>query len=153
MSMPSPDARHERLHALHGRWIGKETMPPSRWAPNEVVADARVVSRMSASGFVLTQDYEQTQGGQVTFSGHGVLWVDVESDEVRLHFWDSMGMGPDVFVGGWEGERLILSTQNPMGHFRGTWELVEDGYRHEMELSEDGEAWSLLMSAEYRRDE
>lgn len=147
--MPKPNAHHARLAALAGRWEGEETMHPSPWVPEERVGSATLENRVGAGGFVLAQDYVQRMGDEVTFQAHGVF--SIHDGEVRLHWWDAMGMGPEIFRGAWEGERLVLRARSPMGHTRTTWIVRGDTYEHVMEMSKDGEAWSVLMEGRYRR--
>ncbi|MCA9706718.1 MAG: DUF1579 family protein [Myxococcales bacterium] len=152
MAMPQPNEHHHRLTALAGTWVGQEHMHPSPWVPEGSVADARIVNHRGAGGFVLAQDYEQRRDGEVVFSGHGVFWIDPSSGEVRLSWWDAMGMAPNEFRGRWDGDQLVLRTQSPMGHTRASWVLTAEGYAHTMEMSQDGEQWKVLMEGSYRRE-
>lgn len=152
MPMPKPNEHHARFAPLAGTWTGEERMLPSRWTPEGAVASAHIVNHPSASGFVFAQDYEQRRDGEVVFSGHGVWWIDQATSEVRMTWWDSMGMAPNEFRGGWEGDRLVVRSESPMGHTRASWTLTESGYTHTMETSQDGQTWSLLMEGSYTRE-
>lgn len=109
-----------------------------------------MVNRLSTSGFVLTQEYAQLRDGEVSFGGHGVFWVDPKTGEQCLHWWDSMGIAPNVFRGGWEGDTLVLESAGPGGHVRGTWVMGDRSFTHRMEMSPDGETWRVFMDGVYR---
>ena len=149
--MPQPNEMHERLHAIAGRWEGEETMHPSPWMPDGGVRAATITNRVDMAGFCLIQDYEQRDGETVMFSGHGVFSIDTQSSRTKLYWWDSMGMGPELFEGEWSGETLVLESRNPMGHTRGTWTFEGDRYTHKMEMSRDGTDWTTLMDGRYQR--
>ncbi|MBI2380373.1 MAG: DUF1579 family protein [Gammaproteobacteria bacterium] len=152
MDMPQPGPLHERLASLNGSWHGEETMYPSPWDPAGGVAQAQLVNREALAGFAILQDYEQKRGGKTSFTGHGVFWVDPDSGEVVLHWFDSMGFAPNVFRGGFEGGALVLHYASPMGKQRVRFEWPEPlRYRFRMDMSQDGESWMPLMAGEYRR--
>ena len=153
MDMPRPTAGHEKLTRLCGNWTGTETMHPSQWCPDGATADGRITSRPALSGFAVVCDYEQAMHGQVTFSGHGVYTIDPQNDDVVLHWFDSMGGQREEFRGGWDGDRLVTCSENPMmGRMRMTYELQADGsLKSMMECSPDGENWSVMFDGVYHR--
>lgn len=153
MEMPRPGELHRTLARLAGEWSGDETMFPSPWDPAGGTADGHTTAREALGGFAVISDYEQRRDGEVSFSGHGVWTVDAESQEVVLHWFDSLGMGLEIFRGGWEGDVLTVRSRNPMGHARLTYDLSEEGVvRNRMETSADGESWAPMFEGVYRRD-
>jgi hypothetical protein len=153
MDMPKPTADHRRLEKLAGNWRGEETMHPSAWDPEGGVAQGTTRSRVALDGFAVIGDYEQTRDGKVTYSGHAVYTFDPRAKEVVLHWFDSMGMGVDVFRGAWQGERLTLQSQNPMGHWRMTNDYSKPGtMTSRMESSQDGKSWTPLFDGSYTRE-
>jgi hypothetical protein len=152
MEMPRPTAEHRVLERLAGEWIGTETLHPSPFDPGGGTAVGRVVNRPSLDGFALVQDYEQERGGRVTFRGHGVFRYDVEAREYVLHWFDSTGMRPDTFRGGFHEDTLTLTTQGPMGHIRASWNLRDaDAIVYRMHVSGDGTSWEPFMEGTYTR--
>lgn len=152
MDMPKPTELHHRLHRLAGRWAGEETLYASPWDPVGGPALAEIRNRPALGGFVLIQDYAQTRGGETTFLGHGVFWIDPASDEVVLHWFDNMGFPPNEFRGRFEGERLSLCCQQGQGRQRVSFDLSEPGrYRFRMEVSGDGTRWAPFMDGVYSR--
>ena len=152
MELPKPGPFHSRLAALVGTWIGEEKMFPSPWAPQGMTASVRIVNRSACGGFWVVGDYEQRVGGAVSFEGHSVYGYDAARDEVVLHWFDSMGLGPDVFRGRFEGMTLTAQCTNPAGTHRLTHELGRPGeYVTRMETSADGDTWRLMLEGTYRR--
>jgi hypothetical protein len=102
MEMPQPTDAHRRLARLAGRWVGDETMFPSDWDPQGGVAEGRTTARVALGEFAVVSDYEQKKDGQTVFSGHAVWTVDPKDQEndCVLYWFDSIGMGLEVFRGG-----------------------------------------------------
>ncbi|MBL8859216.1 MAG: DUF1579 family protein [Planctomycetes bacterium] len=152
MEMPKPGPNHKKLEAFAGSWSGEETMYPSVWDPKGGVATATTVARVICDGFYVAGDYEQSRGGQVTFRGHSVFGFDEKKGEVVSHWFDSMGMGVDIFRGKWEGQTIALLSSSPMGQHRLTYDFREAGImRMKMEMSQDGKAWKAMFDGVYQR--
>jgi hypothetical protein len=80
------------------------------------------------------------------------MGYDEKAQEYVLHWFDSMGMGDDVFRGRLEGQRLTLLSKNFMGHHRLTYDLSEKGtLRTKMEMSGDGKQWKAMFDGVYHR--
>ncbi len=153
MEMPKPTDAHRLLERLAGKWTGTEKMYPSQWDPKGGTAIARTQSRAALSGFALICDYQQERDGVVTFEGHGVYTYDPREQQYVLHWFDCMGMPPDVFRGKLAGNTLTLIAVNPMGHWRITYDLSEPGrMRSRMEMSHDGTNWKPLFDGSYTRE-
>jgi hypothetical protein len=152
MEMPRPTALHKQLEGLAGTWIGEEQMHASSWAPAGYTASASLTNRVACDGFYVTGDYEQKREGVVTFRGHSVFGCDPKSGEITLHWFDSMGLGVDVFRGSLAGQRLTLTCQNAMGTHRLAYDLSEKGtLRSRMESSKDGKQWAPMFDGVYHR--
>jgi len=150
MEMPKPGPNHKKLELLAGAWSGEEKMHPSPWEPKGGVAKATIVSRVACDGFHVVGDYEQRRNGVVTFRGHAVYGIDPKSQEVVLHWFDSMGLGGDVFRGKFQGQTLTLECKNPMGHHRLAYDFSEKGtLRSKMESTQDGKKWSPMFDGVY----
>jgi hypothetical protein len=152
MGMPKPGDDHKRLEKLAVTWQGTETMYPSQWDPNGGEAQGTTRGRSALGGFAVVVDYEQTRDGKSTFEGHGVYTWDDKAKEVVLHWFDSMGQGREEFRGSWDGdgERLTLTSRNPMGHTRMLYDFSERGaLSSSMEMSQDGQSWSKLFDGRY----
>ena len=153
MEMPSLTADHKRLEKFAGIWKGTEKMHPSQWDPKGGEGQATTKSRVALGGYAVVGDYEQRMGGQVTFEGHAVYTWDAKAKQVVLHWFDSMGGGPDVFRGAWNGDVLQLQCQNFMGHWRTTSDLSKPGaMTTRMEMSDDGKTWKPMMDGSYRKE-
>ena len=153
MHMPKPAEAHRKLAGLAGDWTGQEKMPPSPWDPKGGMAVGRCHNRLAADGFVLVHDYEQERDGAVNFHGHGVFSFDSVEKSYLLHWWDSMGMGINVFKGQLEGNKLQLLCSHAQGMSRGTWEFVDaNHYRFLMEMSADGQKWMPMIEGDYTRE-
>ena len=154
MEMPRPGAQHAALERLAGTWNGEETMHPSPWAPEGLQATSRIVAAMRLGGLFLMSDYQQFQDGKVAFEGHGVYGWDGRQQHYSMYWFDTIGTDPGPpATGVWDGDRLAFQHQNPMGHARYLYEmLADDHYRFCIEMSQDGEQWSSMMNAEYRRE-
>lgn len=153
MDMPQPTAGHKQLHKLAGNWVGEETMHPSPWDPAGHRAEGKIRSQVSIDGFIVAGNYEQSRGGAVTFRGHAVYWYDTETKKHMLHWWDSMGIAPNVFEGGFQGDVLTMTTSSPMGHHKLVYDLSKPNeIRSKMEMSQDGKKWAPMMDGSYRRE-
>jgi hypothetical protein len=153
MDTPKPTADHKRLEKLAGIWKGTEVMPPSQWNPKGSEGQAITTSRVTIGGFAVVGDYVQRSGGQITYEGHAVYTWDSQTNQVVLHWFDSTGMGVDVFRGAWNGDKLELQSQNVMGHWRMTSDLSKPGeMTSRMEMSSDGKTWKPMMDGSYRRE-
>lgn len=150
--MPKPTPHHHKLARLAGHWRGKEVMPPSQWLPQGGTGEAETRARVSLADFYVIADYEQRMGGQVKFTGHGIYTWDAAANEVVLHWFDSMGLGREEFRGGWQGDKLILSSKNPMGTMRMTNDYAVPGkLTTRMEMSADGRTWAVMFDGTYAR--
>lgn len=152
MEMPKPTAEHRKLEKIAGQWAGEERMYPSPWDPKGGMALGRIKSRMAVGGFALINDYEQERDGKITFSGHGVFTYDPKEKLYTLTWFDCMGVPPEVFKGGFEGEVLRLSHGGPGMHARLTYDLSEPGcLSTSMEMAQDGVNWKKLFDARLMR--
>ncbi len=152
MSMPTPSEGHLLLERMSGFWEGEETMYPSQWDPAGGTATGRNDNKIVLGGFALITDYEQERDGAITFTGHGVYTYSPGEDRYTLHWFDSIGSPPEVFVGGFHGEQLVLSHGGPGMHARMTYDFSTDGVmKGMMEMSPDGLEWKVLFEAVYRR--
>lgn len=152
MEMPNPSPGHLSLKKLEGNWEGEETMFPSQWDPKGGTAIGRTQGRLALGGFSLISDYEQEREGVITFAGHGVWSFEPKTGLYTLHWFDSMGSPPEVFTGGFEGERLTVAHGGPGMHARLTWDLADPKrLLSKMEMSQDGITWNTLFEGRYER--
>ena len=153
MEMPKPTEAHRKLAALAGRWKGQEKMFPSPWDPKGGMAVGHCDNRLTVDGFLIAHDYAQERNGAVNFHGHGVFSYDAGEKCYVLHWWDSMGIPPNVFKGDFEGGTLRLLCRNVQGTSRGTWEFPDaNHYRFRMEVSPDGQQWMTMIEGDYTRE-
>ena len=127
-------------------------MSPSQWEPQGGTAMGRVDNRIAVDGFTVIQDYAQERGGMVTFRGHGVFSWDAKQGCYVLHWWDTMGMPPNIFRGQFLGEVLTMTDVESQVKSRVTWDF-RGGGRHtfKMEMSPDGMQWQTMMEGTYKR--
>ena len=152
MEMPKPGPAHKKLEVFAGTWSGEEKMHPSSWEPKGAQASATMTGRIVCDGFYVAGDYEQRRDGAVTFRGHSVFGWDDKSQEVVLHWFDSMGIGVDVFRGKFQGQTLALTCHNVMGHHRLVYDFSEQGtLRSKMESSKDEKQWNAMFDGIYHR--
>ena len=152
MNMPTPSPGHLLLEKLVGNWEGEETMHPSEWDPKGGVAIGRNQHRLGIGGFAIIADYEQERSGTITFTGHGVYTYDPKTDRYTLHWFDSIGSPPEVFVGGFDGDVLTLAHGGPGMHARATYDFSTPGtMKGMMEMSPDGQEWKILFEGMYRK--
>ncbi len=153
MEMPKPGPGHKKLEQFVGTWKGEEKMHPSPWDEKGGMAEASLTSRLACDGFYVIGDYEQRRGDMITFRGHSVFGYDEKTQEVSLHWFDSMGMGADVFRGKFQGQALTLLCRNPMGQHRLTYDFTEKGrLRSKMETSQDGKQWQAMFDGVYHHE-
>jgi hypothetical protein len=153
MEMPKPTEAHRKLARFAGRWTGQEKLSPSPWDPKGGTAIGLCVNGVATDGFILVHDYEQERHGAVNFRGHGVFSYDNAEKSYRLHWWDSMGFGINVFCGQFEGNILRMLCPLPQGSTRGTWEFTDDRhYKFLMEVSPDGKNWMTMIEGDYTRE-
>ena len=152
MEMPKPTEAHRRLERLVGTWTGEERMHPSPWDPEGGPAVGHVENRAALDGFAVIHDYEQERNGVVTYRGHGIYTWDAMRGHYAMHWWDSMGYPPNVFVGDFEEDVLTMTYESPQGHHRTAFDLSKDGeYSFLMEMSQDGKEWNPFMTGAYVR--
>ncbi len=151
MEMPRPGPGHAALAKLAGEWTGQEKVHPSPWDPVGGTAIGKVSNRVVLDGFAMVQEYQQSRDGQVTFSGHGVFWIDPEKSVLTLHWWDTMGGTLSVFTGAWTGDELAMTTVGPMGHLRCRFKVQAATYQFRMEASPDGKQWFPSLEGSYRK--
>lgn len=152
MEMPKPGPSHKQLEAFAGMWKGEEKMYPSEWDPQGGTYGALMNSRVACDGFYVVGEYEQSRGAVVTFRGHSVIGIDPGTQEVVMHWFDSMGTGVNEFRGKFEGQALTMLAKNPMGQHRMTYDLREKGtMRSKMETSKDGKSWKAMFDGVYQK--
>jgi hypothetical protein len=152
MEMPKPTDAHRKLKALVGTWQAEEKMFPSPWDPKGGTAVGHANNRLALDGFAVIQDYEQTTKGVVNYWGHGVFTWDPALQSYVLYWFDSMGIGQNVFQGSFDENRLTLSYKSDQGYTRASWEFTSDkSYAYKMEVSRDGNHWQPMMEGTYSR--
>ncbi|MEQ1756540.1 MAG: DUF1579 family protein [Micropepsaceae bacterium] len=150
--MPKPGPEHNALSIFAGTWKGVETMPPSPWSPQTTKADGYITNRAALGGFSVVQDYFQSHNDVPTYQGHGVFTWDGQAGEYVMYWFDSMGSPANVFRGSRSGSVWTLTSKNAQGITRSVWEFPTGrSYRHRMEVSPDGKAWSTFMDGEYNK--
>lgn len=142
----------EQLRQLEGRWVGAEDHAPSPWLPGGR-ADAELVFRLGAGGTVLLQDYESRPEGRPALSGHGVLSVAPEAEELHWHWFDSLGFAStEPARGHWTDHRLALERRSPRGANRTTWVTDEDTLEQIVEFrAADADDFVLVSRGRYTR--
>jgi len=142
------------LEAMAGTWRGEERIHPAPWDPAGGTAHGVVANHIALNGQVLVQDYTQSRGGSVVFSGHGVLRRDADAQELVFHWFDSLRPVPAEFRGRFDGHALTLVRREPRGSARTVWVFAPDGgsYHYRMDVSGDGESWTPYLEGTYVRD-
>lgn len=153
MTIPKVTEAHRRLERLVGAWSGEERLYPSPFDPLGGAATGRVRNRLVLDGFAVVQDYEQERDGGINFRGHGVFRWDPEERSYTLHWFDSLGLPPSEFRGGFEGDVLTLVNAGPQGVTRAVFELGQDSYTYRMQVSPDGTNWFPFMEGTYSRED
>jgi hypothetical protein len=153
MQMPKPTKFHKKLEALVGDWSGDEVMHPMPHAPEGGKAKGKTKVRWMLDGLAIVQEYEQRSGGKVTFRGHGVIGYDTNENCYVWHWSDTMGGVPCTATKGqWDGKVLRFQHQGPMGHARYSYTFGRGGrYAFAIDVSQDGQQWAPMMSADYAR--
>jgi hypothetical protein len=152
MDMPKIGEAQRQLERLVGSWEGKETLHPSPWDPAGGTAVGRVVNRLALDGFAVIQEYEQERNGKVNFRGHGIFRWDDASRSYVLYWFDSFGMPPGAFHGGFKDGVLTLTDKGSQGQHRAVFDLSDPGkYRFRMEVSPDGGQWQPVMEGSYTK--
>jgi hypothetical protein len=153
MQTPKPSDAHQMLSRLVGRWQGEERLYPGPWETRGGKALARVENRSALDGFAVVQDYEQAREGTVRVRGHGVFSWDDPHQCYTMHWVDSMGLPPSEYKGSLNDNILTLTSANPQGQSRATFNLQQEGkYKFLMEVSPDGHQWFPMMEGIYSRE-
>ena len=153
MEMPKPTDAHRKLEKLVGNWSGAEQIFPSMWDPKGGTAVGRVQNRLALDGFIVVQDAEQERNGRIGFRGHGVFSWDATDKCYVLHWWDSMGMPPNVFRGNFDGEVLSLTCNDSHGYSRAVWEFQPDSrLNFRLQMSQDANQWQDFIAGNYERE-
>lgn len=154
MEMPHVTDAHRKLDKLIGNWVGDEKISPSPFDPKGGASIGRVQNRAALDGFAVVQDYEQERDGKISFRGHGVFCFDSRKNLYHMHWFDSMGMGPNDYRGHFDGDVLTMSyeSQIGMGHGRAIFDLREPGrYTFRLDVSPDGKTWHNFMEGKYAK--
>jgi hypothetical protein len=152
MEMPKPTDAHRKLQSLVGTWKAEEKMFPSPWDPKGGTAVGRAINRLALDGFAIIQDYEQTSKDVVNYWGHGIFTWDPASQSYVLYWFDSLGMGVNVFKGSFDENKLTLTYKSDQGYTRASWKFTSDkSYAYKMEVSGDGNQWQPMMEGSYSR--
>ena len=151
MEMPKPSDAHRKLEKFVGNWFGEEKIAPSPWDAQSGTAIGRVNNRLALDGFIVVQDYEQERNGAVNYRGHGVFSYDANQNAHLLHWWDSMGMTPNVFKGAFDGQTVTLTCDDGPMKSRAIFKLGDNDYSFRMEASQDGGNWKTFVEGKYER--
>ena len=100
---------------------------------------------------MVVQDYEQERNGTVSFGGHGVFSYDANQNCYLMHWWDTMGMPPNVFKGNLDGQTVTLTCDDGPMKSRATFTVGDNDYSFRMEMSQDGTNWMTFMEGTYSR--
>jgi Protein of unknown function (DUF1579) len=151
---PEPTPTHRRLADLVGAWSGKESLAASPWSPGGT-ADGRHVFSASCGGMAVVQDYVEHRDGDVSLTGHGVLTVDPETDDVLWYWFDAIGFPPAAPArGAFAADgRLTLEKTTPRGTQRATFALAGDTLDHQLAVRlRDATEFSTVLTARYARE-
>lgn len=147
--MPRPGPEHAYLARMAGRFVGEETMLPSAWCPDRQERASKVTAKV-LDGFFVVTDYEQSDGKQITFRGHGVYSWDAQNSRFRMYWFDSMGGPGGVADGVADGNVLTFENTSPFGRHRYRYTFHDDRYEFEMAVAQEGGDWVPQMTAVYR---
>jgi hypothetical protein len=127
-------------------------MFPSPWDPKGGSAVGHATNRLALDGFAVVQDYEQKRGGVVNYWGHGIFTWDPALQSYVLYWFDSLGMGQNVFQGSFDGKILTMKYKSDQGYTRASWEFNSDKtYIYRMDVSGNGIQWQTMMEGTYSR--
>src|SRR3954449_8093771 len=115
---PQLSPAHQRLQALVGTWRGEERVGATQWTAAGV-ATSEVVAEAEFGGLFVTQRYNQTRDGKVSFESRNVFGVDQSDGTTKFWQFDSMGFVPPAPASGtWDGDTLTLERSSPRGAAR-----------------------------------
>ena len=102
----------------------------------------------------MIQEYEQERNGAVSFRGHGVFTWDATLPRYVMHWWDSMGFPPNVFLGNFKGDVLTLTYESAQQHHRVIFDLSKaNEYSFRMDIPGGGNDWKTFMEGTYAEQE
>lgn len=153
--MPDEQTTHrQRLDALIGLWAGPEVLKPSPWDPQGGRAHGELRFRRELGGLFLVSDYVSQRDGAELMRGHGVYGWDAGHRCYSMHWFDSLG-GDSYRMparGEWVGDTLTFRAASDGRHARYTYAFQGvDAVRFSIAVSPDGDAWTDVMVADYRR--
>lgn len=109
---------HHALHRLTGTWEGLERLFASPWAA-ESSATGRVIFRPILGGTALLQEYQQTRAEGSLFELYGIWTVEIGTDTVLWHSFDSFVPTPEQPARGhWENDVLTMEKVTSRGKAR-----------------------------------
>jgi hypothetical protein len=148
---PGPEAA--RLRAFAGEWEGEEILHPAPWRPSGGRARGRFRSRMALSGHFLVVDYEERQGEEAVYSGHGVYGFDGKAGRYAMYWFDSAGSGtPQAVPGVWTGDGIRYEAVNPSARARYTYRLLgADEFSFSIETAPPEGDYRPFLEGRYRR--
>lgn len=149
MEKPEPVREHRELEKLAGHFSGPERMHSSYFNDTNRKGLATTDARVALDGFAVVQDYAQELDDGSRFAGHGVFRYDMPSDTYEMHWFDSNGGPVRIFRGGFADNRLVLTARAGDSWQRLTYDFnLSGGYRFNLETSEDGQNWKLVIEGE-----
>jgi len=149
MDNPRPTEAHSTLAKLKGTWSGEDTFSPSPIFPQGAVAQTTMVCRAALGGLAVICDYEQKMDGKTIFEGHGVFRYG--ADKYFLHWFDSMGMPPTTYEGGFEDGVFTLDRDTPEGLFCLIYDVRKPGLMtFRMEITPSGADSRTMLDGRYR---
>jgi hypothetical protein len=152
MEMPKLTDAHRKLQLLVGNWQGEEKMFPTPWDSKGGSAVGYMNNRLALDGFAVIQDYEHRREGVVKYWGHAIFTWDPNLQSYVLYWFDSLGVGQNVFQGSFDEKKLTLTYKSHQGYTRASWEFTSDkSFSYRMEVSGDGTQWQAMMEGTYSR--